>query len=356
MKRKTLKTTAVALSLLIGAASTVAVRGFFDRPGESALSLIPASAGAIITEDLVPAPNQLIAFRSIQKAVESAGITGASSNPIGAELGDPDLLKAVGPYMGRSMAVALFFKNPDPAPNGPTLFMNLPGVVFVSLKNPEAASTALLGVKTAAGATGLRVLSGGKLARVSDGYLEIATSQKVFSMVDDVKSGKTKSINSDQKFGTAKALVDSAANVKLYVQNTGTQAWAVVSGTVKDSGVQVVVRGTKGAMTGFPSASKITGATPLSVSLLQRIPSNPYLLFSVPKQAQSSDNFSSDLGPYHSLVTFRHSRATRSSVCIPPRKRPRQESMPWWFLGANNSAQTTHGTSAAPPENWKSST
>jgi len=54
------------------AAGGVALNRLLDRPGESALAFVPANALAAISLDLVPAPDQVLAFKSINEMISSA--------------------------------------------------------------------------------------------------------------------------------------------------------------------------------------------------------------------------------------------------------------------------------------------
>jgi hypothetical protein len=268
MQRKHLRSAVVGVTLITGVATTLAVRAAFDRPGESALPLLPADAQAIITVDLIPAPSQMVAFSHAGQALEKAGGKGAVVAMIAKALKQPELGAAIAPYLGFSMAVATYELKAD--------VKQLPqGIVLFSLTDSAATDAALGKIyKPVASKTGSYYpLNGGQAARVSDGYLELATSPTYFDKLDEIKAGSLPSVASVPTFKTAKSLSDPDANITLYIRNSG--AWSTISGSLEDSGLRFVFRGAKGTVSNVPALTK---AKPLDRSTLRKVPSGAYML------------------------------------------------------------------------------
>jgi hypothetical protein len=339
MKRTALKIAAIGTSLTVIVGTTVAVRGFFDRPGESALRFIPADAGAVITEDLVPAPSQVLAFEKIQNALDKSGVKPGHFNPIDAELNEYELSQVVGRYIGKSLAVAIYMGKPDatkePNAAGASPLGDASGIGFVSLTDPAAADAALQKAWPATNAHDYHSVPDGRLARVADGYLEIATDPIYFSKVDAVKNGKVKSIASVAGFKAARAMAEPGANVKCFAKNTSSGVWSVVSGSVEDSGISVVFRGGKGAVSGnfVPIHVK-----PISPSTLQKIPSGAYAIFGIAGPGGLLGNFGAQLGSLGPSLASAFGGDTVIAL-YPSEKSPRAGIDLLLLLGANNGAK-----------------
>ncbi len=284
MGRTPLKLAAVGISLLAGLATTLAFRGFFDRPGEAAVGMMPADADAIVTVDLVPAPSQVVAFRNIEGALDRSGKESSLMTNLTSELGEPELGQAVGPYLGRSMALLVYMDQAKGAKFVPD------GVAFISLNDKVAAEVGLRKkFKPVIEPTEVYYpLKDGRAVRVVDTYLEVATNPKYFAKLDAVRDGKEKSALTAPGLRTVRSLAEPAANIKAFWKNDG--AWSLLTGSIDDSGVAIVVRGAK------TNGGKQVSFRPFSQSAITSVPSGPYALFGVSQLAQLTGDMTKQAG------------------------------------------------------------
>ena len=197
-----------------------------------------------------------------------------------AELGEPELAEAVGPYLGRSLAMGLYMDSPFSHDMHTDPRKAAKGVAFVSLRDGASAKSGLAkAFKPVSDTSGVHyVLKDGRVVRVADGYLQIASNLDYFTKVDAIDDGKAKAIASNQAFSHARQMSDGTANLSLFFKDGHSGAWSTLTGSVGDDGVRVVLSGSKGSVPGMSSSGKVRS---LPASVLHMIPSGPYAVFSL---------------------------------------------------------------------------
>ena len=268
---------------LIALAATAAAGGYafsrlLDRPGETSLALVPADALGAMSLDLVPAPDQIVAFKSIDDLIAKAPTQGKSPIQPGDLLGSAFRAFAGAPELdplskqvGRSLAFAML---PKPGGKGTE---DGEAVALLPVKDPQAVA-AFLGSKGKPGADGVvTVATKGmgevKLALVGSVLVASDEADAVASVVR-VGRGEAKSIVDDPSFAAARATALPSANLIVLVSPKVSRGadWAQASMTIRDTGIEVGMTG----QTDDPDILKAGSLVPLDARVLAALPRGAY--------------------------------------------------------------------------------
>lgn len=264
------------------AAGGFVVNRFLDRPAESALALVPANATAVLSLDLVPAPDQVLAFKSIDDMIAKAPGDVPRGALIGAILhevaGEPSL-KPVADQVDRSIALAMLPKD------GAKDLTDGEGVALMPLKDPQAIA-AWLRTKgkpeTAEGVAITRVSTGhmGDVRFSLEGSTLIASSEAwAVARVVKVARGEAKSLVADPAFVAARQKALPSANLLVLASPALVKGddWLCGSMTIRDTGIEMAVSG----QTTDQEIMKAGSLAPLGSDVLAALPRGAYGFFAV---------------------------------------------------------------------------
>lgn len=266
---------------LIGLAATAAAGGFvlnriLDRPAESSLSMVPADAIGVVSIDLVPAPDQLLAFKSIDDSIVAAG--GKIDTPLLGQIvssitGD-DELKPLTDQTDRSIAIVVL-----PKPGSQNEDDVLPAAL-VPIHDAGAVASFLRSkgkVETIDGISVVQIGSkkGGPVYLALEDSTVVA-SPEGWAVAKIVKTahGQAPSLVQDAGFAAARARALPSANVLVLVspKMTKGQDWLVGSLTIRDSGLETAIAW----QSNDPNVLKAGEIAPLSPNLLASLPKGAY--------------------------------------------------------------------------------
>ncbi len=103
-RRLLLPVVSVAAVVCVGAGAYT--RSAFDRPGESALSLVPAEATGLLVMDFTPGVRQLGAFRQIAASAKSANVGKTFDETVTSLVNDDLWVQKLIPFTRRSLVIA----------------------------------------------------------------------------------------------------------------------------------------------------------------------------------------------------------------------------------------------------------
>ena len=282
MPRRVLSYGFLALTAVAATTGFVAHR-ILDRPGESAFALVPANALGVASLDLVPAPDQVLAFKHIDETIAAAngGKTDTSSLLEGM-VSDP-ILKPMVDQIDRSVALAYL---PDPstakAENGDV-------VAFIALKDPTAFEQALRAKGKPEAVAGEKAywIEGKGLSKmlvmVHDAYAIASDKTWPLAAVEAVVKGAP-AITSVPAFATARESALPSSNLLVLVnpdafKDSGykTHEWLVSSMAIREKGMEFAVS----AQTDDPHAAGSASIKPLGATFLDAMPRGAYGFWAV---------------------------------------------------------------------------
>ena len=263
---------------LSGVVGGIAVHRLLDRPGQSALAFFPADALGAGSLDLVPAPDQVLAFKHIEDTISVAD-GGKPADPgalLASMLTDPSL-KRLAAQINRSAAFAWLPTPGKPLSKDP-LKQDGSGVLVVALKDPTAFQATLDKrlKQTVDGTTfyWLSEKSMGKAAvMVHDGYAIASDKAWPLVAVDRVIHGAP-SLVADPAFAAVRDQALSSANLQVFLSpriNRGSE-WAVSSMAIRESGIEFATSG----QTDDPNVRRAGSLKPLAQGFLDSIPRGAY--------------------------------------------------------------------------------
>lgn len=284
MRRRVLTYAAFALAAT-ATAGGLALNRLLDRPGETAMDLVPSNALAVVALDLVPAPDQILAFKSIDDMIASSKepmAKTAKSALIGSLLHEfvhEPALEPVAEQVDRSIAIAMLPKHGQ-ASNGE---FDGDGVALMPVKD-AAAIASFLGSKGKPETVDGMSLYSVHTKDKSDIHFFLQGSVLVGSdsatAVADVAktaAGQTPSIVKDDAFATARGKALPSANLLVFVNPKIAKGedWAVGSLTIRDTGIELGVSG----QTDDPEISKAGNMAPLGPEFMAALPRGAYGFF-----------------------------------------------------------------------------
>lgn len=283
MRRRVLSYGLLALAAT-AAAGGLAVHRLLDRPGESAFAFIPANAKGVASFDLVPAPDQVLAFKNIDSMISQAS-DGKSADPaalIGSMLPDP-ALKPLTDQIDRSVAFAWL----PPQTGTKEGFEDVDGVAFVALKDAAAFERVLRakGKPDKFGGTSFYWLAPKKMGdlkpaiMVHGGYAMVTDKPWILDKVGRVIRGEDKPITDVPAFAAARERALSSSNLLVLVSPEVAKGddWGVASMAIRDGGMEFAVSGQSNDET----VRKAGSLVPLGSDVLAGLPRGAYGFFAM---------------------------------------------------------------------------
>ncbi len=279
MRRRRVLSYALLAFATTAAAGGYAAHRLLDRPGETALALVPADAIGVVALDLVPAPDQVLAFKTIDDVIAKAPDTEPGKALIGTLLkefaGVPEL-SPLTDQVDRSIALAGLPK-PGKAPD------DAEGVVLMPIKDPAAVAAFLAtkGQKETVNGTALvriKTKTKGDLHFWLQGSTLVGAEQAwAVASVAKVGQGQAPSLAADPAFAAARAKALPSANLLVLASPELAKGsdWSVASMTIRDTGVEVAMSG----QTDDPDVRKIGSLEPLDAGVLTALPRGAYGFF-----------------------------------------------------------------------------
>ena len=264
--------------VLLAASATaggVAVRRLLDRPGETAFAFLPENALAVAAIDVVPAPDQVLAFKNIE-ATLSAVTDGKAADPgafVGTMFDDP-VLRPLAEQIDRSAAGAWLPNPSGKKDDEPT------AVGIVAIKDPAAVARILTSKarrQTATGTEMFRLEPKGQTkgyAMLHGNYVVFSDKAWAVDAVARVIRGEAKSIVGVPAFASAgaRALPSASLRVLAHPSLVRGDEWLVGSMSIRETGMDMAVSGD----TNDPEARKAGSLAPLSPDLLAKLPRGAY--------------------------------------------------------------------------------
>ena len=276
VKRRVLPYAFLALAAT-AAAGGFALNRLLDRPGETALNLVPANALGAVSLDLVPAPDQIVAFKSIDDMIASSGAklpvgkdgSGLIGSMLGSMAGD-EAVKPIFDQVDRSAALAMI-----PKKDGQT--DGAEPVALLPIKDPASIEKILAKgkVQTIDGMPVVTFHGNSDIFFSLQGNVLVASTQGwPVAAVAKVAKGEAKSITSDAAFMSARSKALPSANLLVLVSPAVAKGedWLVGSMTIRDTGMEVAVSG----QANDPEIMKAGSLTPIGSSLLAALPRGAY--------------------------------------------------------------------------------
>ena len=292
MRRSVVSYSLLALGAVAATTGFVAHR-FLDRPGMTALAMVPANASAVVALDLVPAPDQILAFKSIEEMASKAPGKPPKDALLGTLLHEAfhdDALAPIAAQVDRSIAIAML---PKPNAKGPEdgegvalMPVKDAGAIAAYLKakgTPETVNgTALVRIKTSGQGTVHLALQGEVLIGATEAWPVAA--------VLGVAAHRAPSIVDVPAFAAARARALPSANLLVLVspalgKDIRMSDWIVGSMTIHDTGLEVAVDG----QTDDKDVLKAGALKPLGQGLLDALPRGAYGFFAVAQPGSAAE-------------------------------------------------------------------
>lgn len=197
---------ALALLLPVVAGGVLAFNLFFNRPGESAIRLIPESAMMVVTLDTTPSAEQVPTFTRILNAVKREGLEAELDKALTSALDKSPLAAELRPELSRSFALAMLSKEDT--------------VVLLAVKDPKKAVGILAKHTTKSTEAGLEVYKSDKTpgaAALIGPYLVFAKNAASLAQVESVRQGKTAPLEKNADYQQARASLPKDANLMVFV-------------------------------------------------------------------------------------------------------------------------------------------
>ena len=271
MRRRILPYSLLALAA-VATTGAVAVNRLLDRPGESAFALVPSNALGVMSLDLVPAPDQVLAFKNIDATIAAANGGKMDTGSLLAEVFSDPWMKPVIEQVDRSIAVAVLPK--------PTAKDEDGIVAFIALKDSGALQETLAKKAKAEkmdGSTVYWLMKGKKreaAVMVQDGYAIVSDKAWPVLAVSRVARNAAPSILSDPGFAAARDRALGSSNLLVMVSPgiIKNSDWFVGSMAIRETGVEFAVNG----ITDDPKILKGGQIKPLDRAVLDAMPRGAY--------------------------------------------------------------------------------
>lgn len=231
MNKKSGKGLAISLAAfaLVGGGGVFAYKYIFNRPGESAIALLPADCGVIITLDTNPSERQVTVFRKIGDTLDKNHFAANFDSMATKFMQDNPVVSKLRPLLTNNFAIGRWNV-------GSTLDH---GVVIVSLKDAAAAQKIIDESEKFRG-TSMKVIKG---------YLVFSDKEADCARVQNVVDGKVDSAVTVNEFGDARKALPEDANLMVFASydkigkgnekqfKVGTNGYLAFSATIEDEGI-----------------------------------------------------------------------------------------------------------------------
>jgi hypothetical protein len=198
----------------MGAGAAVGYKLLFDRPGELAISYIPADAEVVLTLDLTPSPEQVGTFDAIGDALRREGLLDELEQGIALLAAQNKVVAELRPHVHKSFAAAVWGVQQGRDPEG--------FAILLSIDDPGAVSGALNKHLRAYQLQGVRayVIDKNATAAVIDEYLAVTNNEATMRELIAVSSGNAASVADLAEYRQARAALPHDANVMLFVSSS----------------------------------------------------------------------------------------------------------------------------------------
>jgi hypothetical protein len=285
MRRRVFSYAVLALAAT-ATAGGIALNHLLDRPGATAMDMVPSNALAVVALDLVPAPDQIMAFKSIDDMIAGSKepmaktAKGALIGSLFTEFVKDPGLEPIAQQVDRSIAVAMLPKREKGGENEGE------GVALMPVKDSAAVASFLRSKGKAETVEGVSLFSfkmkeGGEVLHFSLQGSVLVGSNTAWAVADVAKvaAGQSSSIVRDAGFATARGKALPSANLLVFVNPklAKGQDWLVGSMTIRDTGIEMGVSG----QTDDAQVMKAGTMAPLGPEFLANLPRGAYGFFGV---------------------------------------------------------------------------
>lgn len=296
----------LAIAVPVMGGGVLAYNLFFNRPGESAIKLIPQNALMVLTLDITPSAEQLPTFKRIFDAVKREGLEGELDKAMTEAFNKSPMAAELRPELRESFALATL-------PSGSGEAKAEDTVLMLAVKDPGKAAGILgkHGAKSKEG--GLEVFklekAEGSAALVGP-YVVFSKSPSLLVQVEAVRQGKTPALEESADYQQARASLPKDANLMLFISPDGLKQMAKQSGgqvdqqamnatryltlgmTVREQGLELVgqVPTVLDEKSPLRSLSQVAAVDPQA---LRKLPGGAYGVFAMSQPGQYYDPVSS---------------------------------------------------------------
>jgi hypothetical protein len=262
-------------------ATAYAFTAVFARPGESALSLVPADAMIVGSLDLSPSPGQAMTFKKIDDALARNGMDQFVERGLIDIFENSSQVDDIRPHTLRNAAFGLL-----PMEKGGKREMK--GVMLLGLSDgPKVAEILRKRGKPQffKGMPYYRLPKGKMAMVVFDDVLALADDGSILLKVKQVRDGAAPAITSNQEFMAAREKVANDANLMMFMNpkmlgdHKGTDKigkdWMTAGLAIRDGGLEMTMSGALDP-TQTPEIAQFGKTAPIRRDLFQVLPSGAY--------------------------------------------------------------------------------
>jgi len=277
-------------TLVVG---TIAARRVFDRPGETAVSIVPKEAEAVAVLDLTPGIHQLGAFRKLASCAEGVDLANNLDKLFDQLLGSRAWAKSLIPFLRRSAVVV---KMPSRQASYNPYFGPENGILIFPISDPQAVSNILGGHLASDGAGFTDPDKKLRIALINDN-LVVANDPEDLDRVRACASGKSQGFATLDDYMTARKAIDPDANLMLFISasafrslgDRGTAQWRELSDApgwfaggiaLRDKGIALSCNLPMDARKWEPY-KHLASMEPIRKDLLSHLPSGAYSVAAV---------------------------------------------------------------------------
>lgn len=203
---------------------------FFNRPGESAIKLIPQNALMVVTLDTTPSPSQVPTFKRIFDAVKREGIETEIDKAMTQALDKSPVAAELRPELRESFALAML-------PSASAEPKDEDAVLMLAVKDPGRAAGILGKHSTKGKEGGLDVYklnqAEAHVALVGP-YLVCSKSTARLAQIEDVRQGKSPALEKSADYQQARASLPEDANLMLFLSPEGLKKMAKQAGPMNE--------------------------------------------------------------------------------------------------------------------------
>lgn len=203
----------IALGVL-GTGAAVGYKYFTNRPGELAISYLPADAQVVLTVDLKPSAGQAATFEAIRRALKEEGLLDKVAEGLDAAAAKEKIVSDLRPHILTSGALALWGVQDGHEPEN--------AVVLLAVDNPGAVKSVLdkrLRPYRLDGADAY-VIDRQGTAAILDNYLIFANREEAIKRVIAVRNKREKPVSELADYLEARKALPEDANAMLFVSSS----------------------------------------------------------------------------------------------------------------------------------------
>jgi hypothetical protein len=208
----------LGVGLAVSAIAFVGIRSFFNRPGESALTIVPSDALGVVVCDFQPGPEQLGAFRKLFSASDGADMQ-KSFDSVSQMMGDSAWLKEAIPHLRHSGIFALI---PGSRPSGGSTMDQTDPIFILPVSDPGGLENLLRKHLVFDAAHDSYSMKGQEFkAAMLGNDLVVGRSDRDLDAVRVCRSDTSRSFASLDQYSIARKSIDADANLMLFITDSG---------------------------------------------------------------------------------------------------------------------------------------